>query len=58
MSRKPKYKEAKHRRNVNIDSDIREIVDFKKYAENQNKILHISIMLKEIFVGSKAYDDD
>ena len=56
-SRKVKSKkEAKHRFNAILDKGISKIAGSNKYTKNQNKILYIFRLLKEIFIGYK--DDD
>ena len=56
-SRKIKSKkEAKHRFNAILDKGISKIAGLNKYTKNQNKILYIFRLLKEIFIGYKADD--
>ena len=55
---KLKYKETENRYNAIRGNYISRIVVLKEYTKNQNKILDIFIVLKEIFVGSKTYHDE
>ena len=50
-------KEAKDRFNAILDTDISKIAGLNKYTKNQNKILYIFRLLKEIFVGYEADDE-
>ena len=54
-SRKIKSKkEAKGRFNAIWDNDSSKIAGLKIYTKNQNKILNIFMLLKDIFTGLKA----
>ena len=56
-SRKTECKKALERYNAILDSGVNKIINLKYiHTKNQNRILDIFSMLREIFTGSDVYD--
>ena len=57
-SGKTRHKKAQDRCKVIIDNYVSKIINSKKIYKKPKKILNVFRMLKKIFVGSRAYDDE